>query len=234
MTRKEDTEVADNEVRMEGRTHLTTQLNYMYENILKLSALVEEALKKALASLSLADSQLAQSVIENDARIDELQLEIDTHCTRMLATEQPVAHDLREIIAAMKISTDLERIGDHARHLAGAVAIISDATFLATMPNIQDMGELGIQMVHDVITAFVEQDADTAVEIASRDDELDTMHRTLYKKVLEIMRKNPEKIDKGMDLMFLNRFLERLGDHVTNMCELVVFSKRGEHVELNN
>lgn len=219
---------------MEGRTHLTTQLNYMYDNILKLSALVEEALKKALAALSLGDSQLAQTVIENDARIDELQLEIDNHCTRMLATEQPVAHDLREIIAAMKISTDLERIGDHARHLARAVSVISDATFLATVPNIQDMGELGVQMVHDVITAFVEQDADTAVEIASRDDELDTMHRTLYKKIVEIMRKNPEKIDKGMDLMFLNRFLERLGDHVTNMCELVVFSKRGEHVELNN
>jgi phosphate transport system protein len=218
---------------MEGRTHLTTQLNYMYDNILKLSALVEEALKKALAALSLGDSQLAQTVIENDVRIDELQLEIDNHCTRMLATEQPVAHDLREIIAAMKISTDLERIGDHARHLAGAVSVISDATFLATIPNIQDMGELGVQMVHDVITAFVEQDADIAVEIASRDDELDTMHRALSKKVLEIMRKNPEKIDKGMDLMFLNRFLERLGDHVTNMCELVVFSKRGEHVELN-
>jgi phosphate transport system protein len=219
---------------MEGRTHLTTQLNYMYDSILKLSALVEEALKKALAALSLDDAQLAQTVIENDARIDELQLEIDNHCTRMLATEQPVAHDLREIIAAMKISTDLERIGDHARHLARAVTVISDATFLATVPNIQDMGELGVQMVHDVITAFVEQDADTAVEIARRDDELDTMHRTLYKKIVEIMRKNPEKIDKGMDLMFLNRFLERLGDHVTNMCELVVFSKRGEHVELNN
>lgn len=218
---------------MEGRTHLTAQLNTMSESILKLSALVEEALKKALAALSMADARLAQTVIENDARIDELQLEIDNHCTRMLATEQPVAHDLREILAAMKISTDLERIGDHARHLAKAVPTISDSVFMAAIPNIQDMGELGVTMVHDVITAFVDQDADKAMEIAERDDELDAMHRTLYKKVLDIMRKNPEKIDKGMDLMFLNRFLERLGDHVTNMCEWVVFSKRGEHVELN-
>ncbi|MFP4483746.1 MAG: phosphate signaling complex protein PhoU [Spirochaetota bacterium] len=218
---------------MEGRTHLTAQLNAMYEDTLKLSALVEEALKKALAALSMGDSQLAQTVIENDARIDELQLEIDNHCTRMLATEQPVAHDLREILAAMKISSDLERIGDHARHLAKAATNISDSAFMATIPYIQDMGELGITMVHDVITAFVDQDADKATEIAERDDELDAMHRTLYKKVLDIMRKNPEKIDKGMDIMFLNRFLERLGDHVTNMCEWVVFSKRGEHVELN-
>ena len=218
---------------MEGRSHLTSQLNQMYENILKLSALVEEALKKALAALSMSDAQLAETVIANDARIDELQLEIDTNCARMLATEQPVAHDLREILAAMKLSSDLERIGDHARHLAKAVSIISDSAFVATIPNIQDMGELGVQMVHDVTTAFVDQNATKAQEVAARDDELDAMHRILYKKVLDIMRKNPEKIDKGMDLMFLNRFLERLGDHVTNMCEWVVFSERGEHVELN-
>lgn len=218
---------------MEGRTHLTSQLNEMYENILKLSALVEEALKKALAALSMGDQQLAEAVIDGDGRIDELQLAIDNHCTRMIATEQPVAHDLREILAAMKLSTDLERIGDHARHLARAVSIISDSTFLPAMPDIQDMGELGVQMVHDVTTAFVDQDADRAQEIAQRDDELDTRHRELSRKVLDIMRKNPEKMDKGMDLMFLNRFLERLGDHVTNMCEWVVFAKRGEHVELN-
>ncbi|MFP4441719.1 MAG: phosphate signaling complex PhoU family protein [Spirochaetia bacterium] len=95
------------------------------------------------------------------------------------------------------------------------------------------MTQLGINMVHDCITAFVEHDAEKAIEVAARDDEIDSIHKHLFDEVLGIMKDNPDKIAQGASLMFLNRFLERLGDHVTNMCEWVVFAKKGEHVELN-
>ncbi|MFP4382914.1 MAG: phosphate signaling complex protein PhoU [Spirochaetia bacterium] len=218
---------------MEGRTHFAEAMKDLYQDIVRMGTLVEEALRKALISLSIRDTELAQQVIDGDKKIDELQQEIEERCTQLIALEQPVATDLREILTSTKIVTDLERIGDHARHLAKSVEAISDEKLLQTLPDIQKMTQLGINMVHDCITAFVEHDAEKAIEVAARDDEIDSIHKHLFDEVLGIMKDNPDKIAQGASLMFLNRFLERLGDHVTNMCEWVVFAKKGEHVELN-
>jgi phosphate transport system protein len=218
---------------MKGRTHFAEAMKDLYQDIVRMGTLVEEALRKALISLSIRDIDLAKHVIEGDKKIDELQHEIEEQCTQLIALEQPVATDLREILTSTKIVTDLERIGDHARHLAKSVETLSDPKLLQTLPDIQKMTQLGINMVHDCITAFVEHDAEKAMEVAGRDDEIDSIHKHLFNEVLEIMKNNPDKISQGASLMFLNRFLERLGDHVTNMCEWVVFAKNGEHVELN-
>jgi phosphate transport system protein len=217
---------------MPVRQHFTDELNTMYQDILKMGSLVESALKKAVTALSNKDTELAQNVIDEDKRVDELQLQIEEFCTKLIATEQPVARDLREILTSIKIISDLERIGDHARHLAKRVENVANSPFYETVPRLREMAEHGIQMVHDSLTSFVEQDADRAVEVAKRDSKLNRMHQELYKQVLDIMRQNPDQLQTGMDLMFLNRFLERLGDHVTNMCEWVVYSKKGEHMEL--
>ncbi|TVR51725.1 MAG: phosphate transport system regulatory protein PhoU, partial [Spirochaetaceae bacterium] len=139
----------------------------------------------------------------------------------------------RRILTAIKIAAELERMGDHARHLSKRARAVTDSAFTDVLPMIQDMAELGISMVHDGLTAFIDDDEAAAVLVAARDDEIDGLHKKVYKKILNIMRDNPELIEKGMELVLVNRFLERLGDHVTNMCESIVFSRRAEHVELN-
>ncbi len=198
-----------------------------------MGTLVEEALEKALNALSNQDHQLAQRVIEEDARIDELQAQIEDQCALLIATEQPVASDLREIITAVKIVSNIERIGDHARHIARAVAKLSKPSLLATIPRFRKIAEVGIGMVHDALTAFVEQNPALAEEVAARDDQIDAMHEALFREIVEIMTQDSSAVEEGITMTLLARFMERLGDHVTNMCEWIVFAKRGKHIELN-
>jgi phosphate transport system protein len=205
----------------------------MYQNVLRMGTLVEEALRKALTAVTNDDRTLAEAVKANDNAIDALQFEIDRRCTELIATEQPVATDLREILVAMKIASDLERIGDHARHLVRVIDELTDETFRETLPRFREMTEMGILMVHDSITAYVNHDPESAKKVARRDDEIDRMHKELYQELIAIVKQNPEVAEKGTSLIFLNRFLERLGDHVTNMCEWIVYAKSGEHQELN-
>ncbi|NBF39407.1 MAG: phosphate signaling complex protein PhoU [Spirochaetes bacterium] len=217
---------------MAPRKYFLSQLDKMYQDVLRMGALVEEALKKSVTALASHDYDLAERIIEEDRSIDKLQVEIEDHCTELLATQQPVASDLREILTTIRIVDDLERIGDHARHLARAVGDISDETFVTVLPSIEEMAERGISMMHDALTAFVDQDAEQAVAVAERDAAIDRMQKTLYGKLIDIVRDHPDKADKAMNLMFMVRFLERLGDHVRSVCEWVVYAKRGEHVEL--
>lgn len=217
---------------MAPRKYFLSQLDKMYQDVLRMGALVEEALKKSVTALASHDYDLAERVIEDDRAIDEMQVQIEDHCTELLATQQPVASDLREILTTIRIVDDLERMGDHARHLARAVGDISDETFATVLPSIEEMAERGISMMHDALTAFVDQDAEQAVAVAERDAAIDSMQKTLYGKLIDIVRDHPDKADKAMNLMFMVRFLERLGDHVRSVCEWVVYAKRGEHVAL--
>ncbi|MFP4113729.1 MAG: phosphate signaling complex protein PhoU [Spirochaetota bacterium] len=218
---------------METRIAFNRQLNSLYQSILKMGALVEEAINKAVEALKTDDAELARRVIEEDVPIDELHMRIEDECTQIIALEQPVATDLRELITATKVGAELERIGDHARHVARVVGRLPADLVAVALPNIERMAYLGGSMVHDSLTAYVEQDPEKAREVAARDDTIDRTHKDLYRTLLEAMRDHPEWIEHGVELMFLNRFLERLGDHVTNMCEWVIFAKTGEHVELN-
>ncbi len=208
-------------------------MQLLYQNILRMGTLVEEAHKKALIALSNGDHDLARQVIDGDIHIDEMQTTIEDQCARLIATEQPVASDLREIFTAVKIVSNIERIGDHARHVARAVSKVSAQQFLATVPRFKRLADTGISMVHDALTAFVEQDAEKAREVAGRDDEIDRMHEELSAELVQIMKGDPELIEQGLTMILLARFMERMGDHVTNMCEWIVYAKQGRHIELN-
>ena len=216
-----------------NRQHFHEQLDQMYQDVLHMGTLVEEALRKALTAISNGDFELAETITRQDGVIDELQFGIDERCAKLIATEQPVATDLREIIVAMKIAGDLERIGDHARHLVRSIDQLRDSVFEPVWPLIREMTGKGIDMVHDSLTAYVDHDATSARAVARRDDEIDALHRRIYTALLEAMERHPDRIAHGTTLAFLNRFLERLGDHVTNMCEWIVYARTGEHVELN-
>ena len=218
---------------METRKHFRQQLDQLYRDVLRMGVMVEEALQKAVTAVEQRDQELARSVIDGDLEIDRLQLQLEESSAQLLATEQPVATNLREILVIIKIASDLERIGDHSRHLAKLVHEEPSELVTQTLPSMRKMTMVGIEMVHESLRAFVDQDSDKAKEVAARDDQIDEMHRALYREIVEAMQKHPHWVEIGTNLVFVNRFLERLGDHVTNMCEWIVYAKTGQHVDLN-
>jgi phosphate transport system protein len=198
-----------------------------------MGVMVEEALQKAVTAVENRDTGLSRAVIDGDLEIDQLQLELEENGAQLLATEQPVATNLREILVTIKIASDLERIGDHARHLARLAFEEPSDLVNRVLPMMRKMTEVGIGMVHDSLSAFVDQNADNAKEVAARDDKIDEMHHQLYREIVGAMREHPDWVEVGTNLVFLNRFLERLGDHVTNICEWIVYARTGDHVDLN-
>lgn len=218
---------------METRLQLDQQLGELYQQILRMGAMVEEALQKAVEALQTDNQELAELVSAEDAKIDLLHIAIEDMSTQIIALEQPVATDLRELITATKLASDLERIGDHARHIARRVNKLPKEMLEKAVPSIDEMAKVGISMLHDSLSAYVDQDEAKAREVAKKDDAIDAAHKKLYKSLVAMMQEHPEWIEQGVELMFLNRYMERLGDHVTNMCEWVIFARSGEHVELN-
>ena len=212
---------------------LREQIDAVQQNILRMGAMVDTALRKTLAALELQDFELAEQVIREDKRIDALQAAIEDQCAAIIATAQPVGADLRQLLVGIKLASSLERTGDHARHLARRARVVTDVLFVDALPLIRRMAEIDVSMLHDSLTAFVERDDRTAREIAARDDKIDALNAQLYTLIMAIMQTHPQTIEKAMELMLVNRFLERLGDHVTNICEWIVFAVRAEHIELN-
>lgn len=205
----------------------------MQQNILRMGARVDTALRKTLAALELQDFKLAAEVIREDSAIDALQAAIEDQCTRIISAAHPHPSDLRQLLVGIKISSSLERIGDHARHLARRARVVTDPLFVEALPLIRRMAQIDTEMLRDSLTAYVQRDAEAACAIAARDDDIDALNSQLYRLLIGIMQEHPETIEKGIELMMVNRFLERLGDHVTNICEWIVFATRNEHVELN-
>ncbi len=203
-------------------------------NVLRMGVLVEEALRKSLSAIETEDYDLAAQVVRDDRQIDEMQAIIDDQCARVIVELNPNDVELRRVLTAIRIAAELERMGDHARHLSRRAGAVIDAAFHDVLPLIEEMTERVLSMVHDGLSAFLDDDAAAAIAVAERDDEIDRLHGTVYKIVVEAMKRSPSVIEKGIELIFVNRFLERLGDHVTNMCESVVFSQRAEHVQLND
>lgn len=219
---------------MPYRQHFSDSLREVTQDILKMGTLVEEALQKSIQAFEEKNTELAEEVIRADVEINDLQLAIEDKCTILIATENPVASDLRKLITGIKIVSNLERIGDHAVHLGKTTIRLANEGYIEQMVElIPAMAEMGLSMVRDTLTAFLNNDSKLATDIANRDEELDRFHKKIFSNLLDFMKKDPKYVDQATDLLFVIRFLERLGDHVTNMCEWIVFCDTGEHVELN-
>ena len=219
---------------MEIRTHFHTELNNIFKDIINMGEMVTDLLCNGLESLLTANTSLAREVIKNDQNIDEMQLKIEDKCTLIIAKETPVATELREILTVIKIVSELERLGDHAKHMAEKAGQVSTEGLKVAGPYLQDMTEFGCQMVKEALESFIELDSTWAKEIASRDNYIDNKYYYLYDKLIKIIKERPEKTENLVPLLFLNRYLERIGDRVTNICECVVYSKTNKHVELNH
>jgi len=192
-----------------------------------MAGLVESAINRSIRSLIEQDRELAQQVIRDEPQINRMEMEIDGLVTRLLALRQPVARDLRFLTAALKINTDLERIGDLADHIAVRSLSLMHHPLVKPMTDIPKMASLVQSMLLKCLEAFVKGDADLARNVLLSDDEVDRLRDAVYGELVETMQRDPGIVSAAVDLIFVARNLERIGDHTTNIAEDVVFLVKG-------
>ncbi len=214
------------------REKFENQLKRLDNNLLKMAILVEESVNKAVYALKNQDTEAAAEVISDDEKINTMEIDITEECSIILATENPVAGDLKHIISIMKIITDLERAGDHSVHIAKNVIKLADETYIKPLIDLPKMAEIAVEIIHKGIESFLERDPDSAYKIAMRDSEIDDIHMQVVRELIFIMLTDNKKIDQALSLMFTSRFIERLGDHAKNICEWSIYSVKGEKIDL--
>ncbi len=203
--------------------HLQVEINELKQNLLKLAGLVETSIDKAVRSLTERDENLAQEVIEEDVKIDQLEIRIENQCLSILARHQPVAVDLRLIIASVKINNDLERIGDHAVNIAEKAQNLIRTPPLKPLIDIPRMAELVQNMVKDSLDAYVGGDVEKAAAVCEKDDIVDSLEYQINRELLTYTLEDVTNTSRAMDLSMVAKNLERVADLSTNICEEVVF-----------
>ncbi len=208
---------------MATETHFQKELDELKENLLKMAAMVEDAIRDSVQSLVKRDSELARKTFEFEDRINKLEIVIDEMCLRLLALRQPMAADLRFITSAMKIITDLERMGDQAVNIAERVISLNQEPQIKPYIDIPKMAEIAQSMVKDVLDAFVNRDSKLARSVCERDDLVDGLNDQVVRELITYMMSDPRTITRAVHLMIVCRCLERIADHATNIAEDVIF-----------
>ena len=203
--------------------HFERDLEELKEQLLRMGGRAEAIVLKAVDALRRRDAALAREVFADDKVIDRLELDLDDRCLRLLALQQPMARDLRFITAALKITNDLERVGDHGVNIAGSALRLAEQPLLTPLVDIPRMAELAGGMLHEALDAFVRHDAGTARRICMRDDEVDSLNRQVFRELASTMVEDPSTITRAMELILVARNLERVADLATNVAEEVVF-----------
>jgi len=206
------------------------ELATLRERVILMGATVEQMFGMALDAFARRDVDMAQRTIDDDDRIDQLEIEIDRLCLRILALRQPVASDLRFITMALKVVTDLERSGDLAVNIGERVVELGSFEPLPAHELISHMGSLAQGMLRDALDAFVTSDALKAEAVVERDNTVDALYEQLFPALGSFMRASPEQVDSATRLQSIGKYVERLADHATNIAELVIFMVRGQDV----
>jgi phosphate transport system protein len=216
------------------RIVLSEEMNQIRREISIMAARVEEDLGKALAVLRSGGDELAEEIKESGKIIDTLHLKIEDMAMVLIATQQPVASDLRELITVFKITSNLERIGDYGIHLVKAALRLSKVPPFRSIERIERMVETAILMLKEAISAYLSQNTDAARKAASLDDKIDKEHKALTDEVLSFIKEQPHSVKAAARLLRLSGYMERLGDHITNICEGIIYMIEGSHEELND
>ena len=195
--------------------------------IAEMGGLAEVSIEESMRALISGDEELAKVVVDRDKKIDALELEVDAMAIRIIALRAPMADDLREIIAALKIGGVMERIGDYAKNIAKRVGEIEGRKRFEPLTLIPAMAEVAAEMVHDVLTAFAARDPILAREVIERDAKVDAFYESIFRNLVSYMVENPVTISSAAQLLFVARNLERIGDHATNVAEMVHFAAVG-------
>ena len=204
------------------------ELGRLNRTIVEMGGLAESQLASAIEAVAKRDSALAAQVVAGDAQVDDLERELDNLAIRLLALRQPMARDLREIFAALKIGSDLERICDYAANVAKRSIALAQTPPIQPVHALPRMGTLALALIKDVIDSYVEKDADKALEVWRRDEELDEMYSSLFREFLTYMMEDPRNIGPCTHLLFMAKNIERIGDHATNIAEDLYYMVHGQ------
>jgi len=214
------------------REHYAQEIEAIHQDVLRMSVLVEENILKSMKALKDQDAKLAREVIAADSEVNGLELAITDRCVLLLATEQPVASDLRGIISCLKAVSDIERIGDYAVHAAKRAKELADEKYLKPLNDIPKMLVLGGEMLRGAVNSLVNSDEALARATALRDEEMDALNKQVYRSLLDLMIDDKDNIRQATKAIFLSRFLERMGDHAVNICSWTLYAVNGEHEDL--
>lgn len=210
------------------RSRFDEQLNTLNTEMIEMGALCEESIALASKALTTGDVSLAERVSALSADIDQKERDIESRCMKLLLQQQPVARDLRQISAALKMITDMERIGDQAEDIAEIITYLKGKTAEETV-HIRDMAAETISMVTDSVDAYVKKDTELAKSVIGHDDKVDEYFDRIKGSLIKMIAENPENGEYALDLLMIAKYFERIGDHATNIAEWVIFSVTGEH-----
>jgi phosphate transport system protein len=215
------------------RTAFEQQLTEVQEDMLVMAGMVETAIERGMEALKTRNVELARRIIADDLNINRRRYEAEDKCLELIATQQPLASDLRTIVSVLHITVDLERMGDHAEGIAKIALMLADEPPLKPYIDIPKMAELTTKMLMDSLEAFKHRDTALARVICDRDDEVDALYEQVYRELLTFMINDPKSIHRATWLLWVAHNLERIGDRVTNICERVVYLVEGRIQELN-
>jgi phosphate transport system protein len=210
--------------------HFTEELDDLKHRLLEMGGMVESAVYRSVAAVVEKDGDQAQQVLKNEARINQMEIEIDELATRLLATQQPMAVDMRFLTAAIKINNDLERMGDLAVTIVERALSLMHEPVIRPVIDIPRMAKLTESMIRKSLDAFVRRDPELARSVLLSDDAVDNLRDAIYEELIQYMKRSPENVRPGVNLMFVARNLERLADHATNIAEDVLFLVQGVDV----
>jgi phosphate transport system protein len=218
---------------MSTRTQFDEQLVLLKEKLLEMVYQSKHAIDQSIIALQSQDLKLAKQIISQDKEINELEKEINDIVIRNIVKQQPVASDLRRLMVAVKISSDIERVGDLAVNIAKSTLFIGKEPFHTSIDAIPEMAKVVQKMLSDSLTAYHEENIQSAYSIASTDDIVDRMYGETIQKLLSLMANRPDAVPQLTQLAFICRYLERVGDHVTNIAENIIYLVKGERIDLN-
>lgn len=198
--------------------------------ISEMGGLAEQAIRESMRCLMQRDLEGARAVVEADAKLDALEAEAEQAVVRLIALRAPMADDLREAVAALKISGIVERIGDYAKNNAKRVQLLTEAGRIEPISLLPEMARIAAEMVHNALDAFILRDAEKAQEVCVRDKALDDFYNSIFRALLTFMMENPKNITESAHLLFVAKNLERIGDHATNVAEMVYYAATGGHL----
>lgn len=215
------------------RQYFQEELKSLEQELIRMGALVEDQIRRAVRSLADQDLVLAREVIADDDRVDRLEGEIERQCLTLLALQQPLAGDLRVVSTVLKIITDLERMADHASDIAKVTLRLSDEPWIKPLVDLPVMARLVISMVRSALNAYIHRSIEEALAMVRLDDDVDHLYAQIFGELVDLMRERPDTAAQATYLVFVANYLERIADHATNLGEWVVYMVTGERKELN-
>ena len=198
--------------------------------ISQMGGLAEHAIQEAMRCLIQRDVDGAAQIVLDDKKLDALEIETERRAVQLIALRAPMAGDLRDVVAALKISGVVERIGDYGKNIAKRVPLLDNIGKIEPLSLLPEMARIATEMLHDVLNAFVERDADAAVRVCERDQAVDDFYDSIFRTLLTHMMENPHNIGQATHLLFVAKNLERAGDHATNIAEMVYYAATGQHM----